>query len=126
MPTYTPPVFNVPMDRWHAGHTPAANPPDITGQLFQIYVYSRAPNQVLFSGITQWLPVIIIREPVTASTHAAIGDILGAPAVGTTIPVEYYKVMFKQLIHFGFPNQYMMLWCAQCASNGTVPRHPQP
>lgn len=122
MPTYLPPNFNVATNRWHAGQDPSAVAPAVSGQLMQFYVNSRIVNMGLHGATGKWLPFIIVREPIAASTHAAIGDLLEPVAR----PGDTYIVFFIQRIHMGFPNAYNMLYCFQTRPNGTIPRNAEP
>jgi len=124
MANYTLPDFGLAADVWNPPATPAANPPTFTGVHCQVYTYSRTPQQMLHPGSGRWLPVIIIRLPITYPVQIRIDSIWTYTAI--TQPQEYLKVQYVNRMHTGFANQYWAAYCLQCNANGTIPRLPVP
>lgn len=114
---YTPPNFNLLADAWTAGHTPAADPPDILSIPCQTYVASRLSTDQVAGTPTLYTPVIIIRQP-TGVYSPLVGDIYEVtPGSG-----DFYKVRWSQVYHLGFTNQYLGVLVEQCDGTGATPR----
>jgi len=114
---FTLPIFNLLTNYWTAGHTPAADPPDIVDVPSQLYVFSRLGVDQVAASPTLYTPPIMIRQPLGAYL-AVVGDI--AEAVPGS--ADYYKVRWVQVFHLGFPNQYLGVLVEQCNSAGATPR----
>jgi len=113
---YTLPVFNVPIDVWDAGHTPAVDDPDFENVNVQFYVYSRVSFDVMPCDLELYQPPIQIRMPASTSAIWVSGQIFEAPAESG----RYYKARFKERVHMGFPNEYLVVYVAQCQSDGAA------
>jgi hypothetical protein len=114
---YVLPNFNLLADVWFPGHTPATDPADVTDVPCQLYIHSRFDIGQTAGDVTSWTPPIIFRMP-TAAPVIARGTILKETSVGTGC----YKVRWIQLIHVGFPNQYLVVLVEQCNDDGSTPQ----
>jgi len=112
--TYTIPDFNIPLDRWYPPNTPASAPPNYSGQLHQVYRYSRMTNWVKLNSIDQWVPSIILRYNYAASAPSGPGWIFKM----FSTPPTYYLGIFAGVMHPGFPNQYRYTLAVECDDTG--------
>jgi hypothetical protein len=69
-------------------------------------------------------PNIILRTPIVSIktgvlTLPLVGTIFGIAADG--IVMAYYKVLFWEWVHLGFPNQYTYFQLQQCTDAGSTP-----
>lgn len=122
---FTLPKFINNLDRWVNPNRPSAGPPDYTNQPYQIYTWSRQANYWFDSTSGRYFPTIIIREPPSPSQDTQPGDVIGKDVAFTAYPL-LYVVLFKTIIHPGFPNAYRQLYCAQCGRNRALLVNPFP
>lgn len=114
---FLPPDYNLTVDEWIPPNTPALGPPDRTMLRCQIYIDPR------LGGIEQdefsfgfYTPPIIFRHPDTLTR--ARGTIHNEGPGSTS----YYRMVWSQVEHLGFPNQYIMAIHIQCNSDGSSPQ----
>jgi len=120
MPTYTLPNFNIPMGIFGpGGSTPPGFPYVTTGQL---YLYSRIPMTQTTppGGLAQCL--IGIRLPIGILTSfptpgKMVGCLIQVFPVGCPY-TAYYVITAWEVMHRGFPNQYVMATVHQSDSAG--------
>jgi len=111
---YTTPVFNVPVDVWDAGHFPASDAPDFENVTTQFYVYSRVSFDVQPCELELYQPPIQIRMPVATAAIWVSGQVFEAPAESG----RYYRARFKERVHLGFVNEYLVVYVVQCDAEG--------
>ncbi len=112
---YRVPVFNVVCDLWYAGRFPNTDLPDIDDQECQFYVTSRGPFDVNISDQRLYSPPIYLRLPLAAIAIWVQAQIVECPP-GTG---RYFSARWKERMHLGFPNEYLVIVLGQCASDGT-------
>jgi hypothetical protein len=122
---FTLPQFNANLDRWLNPRRPIDGAPDFTNQGYQVYAWSKQANYWFDASTGKYFPTIIIREPPSPSQFAQPGDILGKDIVFTPYPL-IWLVLFKTVMHLGFPNQYQTLYCTACGRNGAPIANPRP
>jgi len=122
---FTPPQFINNLDRWVNPARPVSALPNYTNQPYQIYTWSRQANFWFDSTTGRYFPVIILREPKIASQYAQPGDVIGKDVGFTTYPL-LWLVLYKTVIHPGFPNEYNQLYCTACDRAGSPLRNPSP
>jgi len=111
---YTVPVFNVPVDVWDAGHVPDDDAPDFEGVTCQFYIYSRGSFDVQPCELELYTPPLQIRMPASTSAIWISGQVFEVPAESG----RYYRARFKDRLHLGFPNEYLVVWVVQCNGAG--------
>lgn len=111
---YTVPNFNVLVDVWDAGAVPADDDPDYENVTCQFYVYSRVSFDVQPCELELYTPAIQVRMPVSTAAIWASGQIFECPAESA----RYYRARFKERVHLGFPNEYLVVYVVQCNSEG--------
>jgi len=111
------PQFNLLMDIWTIGTTPAVDPPAFTGVPVQVYVRSKADIDTYQVNIEEWIPPIYLRHPL-GGPKLGRGDIVQV----LHLPLDYYLVVWCQNLHMGFPNEYYQALSKQCDDTGAVPR----
>jgi len=111
---YTVPNFNVFADVWSTGHVPADDDPDFENLTVQLYIYSRVSFDVQPCELELYQPPIQIRIPRAASTPWVEGQVFEVPAESG----RYYRARFKERVHIGFPNEYLVVVVVQCGSDG--------
>jgi hypothetical protein len=122
---FTLPQFINNLDIWTNPRRPVDGAPDYTNQPFQIYSWSRQANFFFDSTSGRYFPTIIIREPPTPASYVQPGDVLGKDIAFTDYPL-LWVVLFKTVIHPGFPNKYQALYCAACGRNRALLQNPFP
>jgi len=117
------PDLNVTMDWWNHTHTPSSGAPDVSGEPCQLYIATR-PSPALYPDGTSpiyYMQPVIIRVASTfvvlRALYQSYAGIL-APATGIT---WYYRIRWWEYAHFGFPNEYVQLFCSQCTNHGAEP-----
>jgi len=113
---YTLPEFNVLIDVWDSGNLPADDPPDFENVTVQFYVYSRVSFDVQPCNLELYQPPIQIRLPVSTSAIWVSSQIYEVPAESG----RYYRARFKERVHLGFPNEYLVVYVVQCQDDGLV------
>lgn len=122
------PQFNKLMAMWRPGHLPSVDPADGSYEV-QLYVISRPTvdvtqeNIIMPPATTTWVPGVYVRLPLTL-----FGD-YSDPYVGTIwgneigpVPFQaYWRVVWWEVMHFGFPNEYICMQCIQCDQFGASP-----
>jgi len=111
---YTVPVFNVPIDVWDAGHVPDDDVPDFENVTVQFYVYSRVSFDVQPCELELYNPPIQIGFPVSTLAIWVSGQVFEVPAESG----RYYRARFKEKLHLGFPNEYLVAYVVQCNGAG--------
>jgi len=111
---YTVPNFNLLADVWNAGHTPADDPPDEENVPCQFYLYSRGTFDVDPCELELYTPPIWLRFQSVDAGIVSLGQVFEVePETG-----RYYRARFKEIMHYGFPNQYLIVVVVQCTSDG--------
>jgi len=113
---YTLPVFNVTMDVWDAGHVPSVDDPDFEGVALQFYVYSRVSFDVQPCELELYQPPIQLRLPVSSLAIWSSGQVFECPPESG----RYYRARFKERVHLGFVNEYLVVYVAQCNDAGQL------
>jgi len=111
---YTVPIFNLESDVWYSGKTPADDDPDSENLPTQKYIYSRAVYDVQPCEMEQFTPPIFLRMSIDDIAIWQQGQIFECPAESGL----YYRARFKEHMHQGFPNQYLVAVVVQCNSAG--------
>lgn len=114
MPNYTVPDFNLKSDLWFGTNTPGSDPPDATNRDCQLYIPSRGLLDITPGVLLEWAPPIYYRMP--------IADLINWTSL-TVVEVvpgsqRYFRARFKEIMHEGFPNQYLMVVVEQCDEDG--------
>jgi hypothetical protein len=116
------PKFNVLMDWWFPGNSPAMAPPDIHNVPAQLYFNSRSFADTTPSTPDVWDPATYVRisiSSVNVLTPPLVGGVFGYTDANGS--VWYLKVTLWWHTHLGFPNEYASLMVEQCAANGASP-----
>jgi len=111
---YTVPDFNLLMDVWNAGKIPAADLPDSENVPVQFYLYSRGSFDIQPCELELYTPPIWLRLPVAENAVWIAGQVFECPAESG----RYYRARFKEIMHQGFPNQYLVTVVVQCNEFG--------
>lgn len=111
---YTPPQFNINVDVWSAGHVPSEDDPDFENVTSQFYVYSRVIFDVQPCELELYQPAMQIRMPIAAVVPWTDGQVFEVPSESG----RYYRARFKDRLHLGFPNEYLIIFVVQCGSDG--------
>jgi len=111
---YTTPVFNVPVDVWDAGNVPSDVPPDFENVTCQFYVYSRVSFDVNPCELELYTPAIQVRMPLSTIAIWESSQVYEVPAESG----RYYRARFKERVHLGFPNEYLVVYVVQCNDAG--------
>jgi len=131
MPTYTLPDFNLLASLWLTTHNPGSDPADYEDVPCQKYVNSRpqqdiTPRWDASAGTwIEWCPIIALRFPrgVTAFAGSWLGWQVGLVRVPQDVS-QVYRVRMGEVIHEGFPNEYVQLICDQ-VDDGILAPVPQ-
>jgi len=111
---YEVPRFNLLADVWNAGHTPAIDDPDEENVPCQFYLYSRGTFSVDPCQLELYVPPIWLRFPSDRAAVVSAGQVFEVePESG-----RYFRARFKEIMHYGFPNQYLIVVVVQCGSDG--------
>jgi len=111
---FTLPVFNLFCDVWNAGKTPASDDPDAENVPCQFYVNSRGTFDVQPCELENYTPPLWVRMRVEDIGVWIAGQIFEvASETG-----RYYRARFKERMHYGFSNQYLIVVVVQCNSAG--------
>lgn len=111
---YTVPQFNVAVDVWYTGHRPATDGPDAENVPCQFYLYSRFSLDIQPCELELYQPPIFIRLPTSESANWQNGQIFECPPESG----RYFRARFKERMHLGFPNEYLVVVCIQCNADG--------
>lgn len=111
---YTVPQFNLLCDIWNAGHVPSVDDPDAENVPCQFYLYSRGTFDVQPCELELYTPPIWIRLPVAETANFTSGQVFECPAESG----RYYRARFKERMHQGFTNEYLVVVVVQCNSHG--------
>lgn len=111
---FTVPVFNILCDVWNAGKTPAADPPDTENVPCQFYVNSRGTFDVQPCELEVYTPPLWVRLPIDQIGIWEAGQIFEVASESG----RYYRARFKERMHYGFSNQYLIIVVVQCNSLG--------
>lgn len=111
---FTPPDFNVLANLWFGTNTPNTGLFDFENQECQLYVTSRGPFDVDGTLPNNFSPPIYFRMPWAANFNWRETQIVECPAGS----LRYYSVRWKEYMHVGFPNQYLVIILGQCDGDG--------
>jgi len=111
---YTVPEFNLTCDVWSDGHLPSEGDPDYTGVACQFYWYSRGPFPVDPCNLELYCPPLWVRMPIAAGVPWQHGQVFECPS-GSGL---YYRARFKDVMHRGFINEYLVAIVVQCGDDG--------
>jgi len=111
---YTLPQFNLTCSVWDAGNNPGLGAADWTGVACQFYIYSRHSTSIQPCELELYTPVIQVRMPIEASGPWVSGQIF--EVVGGS--GRYYRARFKDRVHYGFVNEYLVAIVVQCNEDG--------
>jgi hypothetical protein len=111
---YTVPQFNLLCDIWNAGHVPSVDDPDAENVPCQFYLYSRGTFDVQPCELELYTPPIWIRMPIAEEALFVSGQVFECPAESG----RYYRARFKERMHQGFANQYLIVVVVQCNDAG--------
>jgi len=111
---YTTPNFNLVCDVWIAGNNPGLGAADYTGVACQKYLYSRLSLDVHPCELELYVPPVQIRMPVEALIAWVEGQIFECPQGSE----NYYRAKFKEQLHEGFTNEYLVAYTVQCNTDG--------
>lgn len=112
---YYPPNFNLLMDAWLPGNTPATTPADYVDIPCQYYVNPRTTQSQGFAGTPSSRLQIFVRQPA-AGLQLPLGSIVVPHSPGT----EFLITVALIHMHTGFPNEYLANVCFMCRANGTL------
>lgn len=123
MPVYTLPNFNLGMDFWAPGLSPGAGDPNTLHKSCQYYEPTRTIFQYGEPGASlSPLVPIEIRCPIDILGLYAgpyISGIIGLK--DSTNTHRYYRVVWWDIVHWQFPNEYFLCHVLQCDNFGNVP-----
>lgn len=119
---YTPPQFNVFADVWYAPHVPANDEPDVENQACQFYVTPKGQYFLDPPPFSFFPPPIYLRMPFADSTVWASLFICEVPPESG----RFFRAVWKELVHLGFPNQYRLVILFQCDDFGAAAYHDVP
>lgn len=110
------PTFNLLSNNvWVSPHTPAADPPDFIDIPCQKFLESRGSGiDSEYDHFEYWHPHVLVRFPLARDDVWLVGWIWEIPAGS----LRYYRVSFKEHVHEGFPNEYLVHFCCQCDGDG--------
>jgi len=112
---FTPPQFNVPSDVWYCGNTPADGVPDVENVSVQLYINPRAPFSIDETILLTFeTPAIYVRMPRDTLSIWQQLHIVEIPAESG----RYYVARWKEIMHLGFPNEYLVVSVHQCDGSG--------
>jgi len=111
---YTTPVFNLTCDVWDAGNNPSLGPADWTGVACQFYIYSRHSTDINPCELELYTPVVQVRLPIAAAGPWVSGQIFEVEAGSG----RYYRARWKDRVHYGFVNEYLVAIVVQCNDEG--------
>lgn len=117
---YTLPTLSQTADVWLPGHTPASDPADIAAVPVQLYYNSRP----IFGGFGALPPGFQYLMEVRASLVGPLFAPLVGGILGVTLEnglMYYYRVVWWDILHSGFPNAYWAMVATQCDNAGVDP-----
>jgi hypothetical protein len=117
---FTLPQFNLLADVWYCGRVPDDGDPDAENITVQLYLNPRGPFGMndQFTEFTTLFPPMFVRMPLSAVSEWEQSNIWEIPAESG----RYYLVVFKERMHQGFPNEYLLAQCVQCDAEGQAAR----
>jgi len=107
------PNFNLTFDLWVATNPNDQPVPDFAGVPCQVYIHSRADIDQILNEFSNWLPPVYLRVPI-GGPKPQKGDVVQV----IHLALDYYRVLWTQNIHMGFPNEYVMCLVSQCGPDG--------
>jgi hypothetical protein len=119
---YTVPNFNLSIDLWVPGNTPSAGAADVSPELAQLYMHSRADIDNDASKLGSYWPNVVWRWRTKMQLAYALpwkGGIIGYKDANTDW--WYYLIDFWEHCHAEFPNAYILVNTRQCNDDGTIP-----
>jgi hypothetical protein len=111
---FTVPVFNLLYDGWDAGNTPNASAPIFVAKQCQLYIASKGMMDIEPGELTFWVPPIYARIPIGDLTEWLSLWILECPQASG----RFYRVRWKEKMHQGFSNEYLVCIVDQCDGDG--------
>jgi hypothetical protein len=122
--SFTLPNFNITFNVWYPANTPNAAAAD-TATAGQFYIWSKGGFGKVDTGFTRGFPNLFIRIPIGfVKAIEGAGQTLVNAIFGTADPIvvnSYYRCIFWDTIHKGFPNEYGVCQVEQCDGAGTSP-----
>jgi len=112
---FTPPQFNVTCDIWNPPHLPFSDLPDVEDQECQFYITPKGDGNLTEGPpFTSFPPPLYLRLPAAVTAiWRALWMVECPPASG-----RYYRAVFKEIVHLGFPNQYLLVILTQADDHG--------
>jgi hypothetical protein len=111
---YSLPQFNLLCRVWNSGNNPALGAHDVEDQPCQFYLYSRGVFDVQPCDLELYQPPIYLRFPVEAAVVVSEGQVFEVPKESG----RYFRARFKEVMHYGFPNEYLIAIVVQCNAEG--------
>jgi hypothetical protein len=113
---YSPPTFNVTIDVWQGGTTPGIDPPTIADQPCQLYINARDPWKLRHDNVPTDITPIILRLPAVLTWTPGQQDLWRRSTVAGPI----HTIMWVEIMHEGFPNQYIVAYSQRCDAGGNI------
>jgi len=111
---YVLPQFNLLARVWYVPRRFSSGAPDAVDVPCQLYVYSRPLMDVQYGEKTLWVPPVTLRLPKEkVGTWAQMG-LVECPSGSE----RYYLTRWKEWMHLGFPNEYLIAMVDQCTAEG--------
>jgi hypothetical protein len=107
------PNFNILVNRWLSGHTPAHDPPDYVNEPAQFYFNPKSALDVTPGTPADWIPPLILRLPLTVPKPQK-GEIY---QVDVTVGFWYLTRWFERT-HYRFSNEYWSVLIERCDNTG--------
>jgi len=129
MPTFTPPIFNLSFNCWYGGNRPDLGDPNVEDGRCQKYCqWSSAPGTLYFDSYDGSTPLQFIRfakgqAPFTDNMFGETSwfDWLANAPYYIECPAgsnQYYAVVWVDVAHQSFPNQYTWATVKAVKENG--------
>jgi len=116
---FTLPQFNELAKLWRAGLDPRVAPPTITDIPCQPYLYSRQWIPHHEADINYLVPSMQLRFPI-----GSFSPLISDTYLIQGKPFAYYRGVWAERVHMGFPNEYFIVLCCQSDDTASVPRGP--
>jgi hypothetical protein len=116
---FTLPQFNQTAKVWRAGADPRTATPVHVDIPCQPYLFSRQWIAHHEPDINYLVPSMQVRFP-KGSFSPLISDVY----LLSFSAFAYYRGVWAERVHPGFPNEYFMVVCVQCDDTSSTPRAP--
>jgi len=116
---FTLPQFNLTAKLWRAGLDPRFAAPTQVGIPCQPYLFSRQWIAHHEADINYLVPSMQIRFPKGSFTPQMSDTFLLSSSA-----FAYYRGVWAERMHPGFPNEYFVVVCTQSDDTASVPRAP--